>query len=114
MKIKVEIPHDHLFVIDASKDSGAILQALSSCSLFRTSGYGSETEYHEATPENRISFEIVKDEFHIKPHDAIAKLTEENKATSNRWLEAYQAKNKAESELKSIKEKIEKLGIQIS
>lgn len=113
MKIKLDIPYSHSVVIEADNDSGTLLKALSNAKLVTSEGYGKELVWKEAEKDKTITFEIVKDDFFVVPHDAIVKLTAENALTSKRWLEEYQAKNKVKTELEELKAKIATLGIEL-
>jgi hypothetical protein len=113
MKIKITVPSYHHLIVDATQGAGELLKEISRAQLITSEGYGAELVWKAADADNRVSMEIVPDDFSAKPHDAIAKLTKENADTSKRWIDSYQETQKLTKELKELKEKIASLGIEL-
>ena len=113
MKLKIEIPYNHFLIINPDNDSGTLLKAIANAQIVTSEGYGKDIKWKAASTDQKVIIEVVDDTFIVTPHDAVKKLTESVETTTNNWLKEYSAKNKAESALKTLQEKITALGLTI-
>jgi hypothetical protein len=107
MKVMIEVGSSYLG-LEAGKDVGAILSALSGAAIYQRAWSGDRPWAQSGTAENpaTVKVEIVPDCAFLPLTPIVDALTTAVKQSESRWLEHYARANKAEAELKELKAKL--------
>jgi hypothetical protein len=108
MKVMIKVGYNYIGV-DPGPHFGLLLMALQNAKIY-TSTYnkGVHKFVQEGTKEQPTAIEITfaQDEEFNATTPLVDQLVENLKVAEARWLDAYNAKNKLEAELKVLKDKI--------